>query len=131
MRAGGIVAALLLLVVAFVGVVGSSALAASERALEKGKYDEAHSEARKASNWWRWSPEPWRLLGEVAAEQGDTAAAAGYYRKAISKDSGDWKLWYDLSTVTTGAESQQALAEATRLNRYASSDLEEAGNVSR
>ncbi len=130
-RAGGIVAALLLLVVAFVGVVGSSALAASERALEKGKYDEAHSEADKASNWWRWSPEPWRLLGDVAAEQDDTAAAAGYYRKAISKDSGDWKLWYDLSTVTTGAESQRALAEATRLNRYASSDLEEAGNVSR
>jgi hypothetical protein len=130
-RTGGIVAALLLLVVAFVGVVGSSALASSERALEKGKYDEARSEARKASRWWRWSPEPWRLLGDAAAEQEDTAAAAGYYRKAISKNSGDWKLWYDLSTVTTGAESQRALTEATRLNRYARTDLEEAGNVSR
>jgi tetratricopeptide (TPR) repeat protein len=130
-RAGGVAAALLLSVVAFVGVVGSSALAASERELAKGKYDEAHSQARKASRWWRWSPEPWRLLGDVAAERGDTAAAADYYRKAISKDSGDWKLWYDLSTVTTGAESQRALAEARRRNRYASSDLEEAGNVPR
>jgi hypothetical protein len=33
--------------------------------------------------------------------------------------------------VTTGEESQQALAEATRLNRYASSDFDEAGNVRR
>jgi O-antigen ligase len=131
-RAGGVAAALLLSVIAFVGVVGSSALAASERELAKGKYDEAHSQARKASRWWRWSPEPWRLLGDVAAERGDTAAAAGYYRKAISKDSGDWKLWYDLSTVTTEAESERALAEATRRNRFASTDLEEgAGNVPR
>ena len=130
-RAGGVAVALLLSMIAFVGVVGSSALAASERELAKGKYDEAHDQARKASRWWRWSPEPWRLLGDVAAERGDTAAAAGYYRKAISKDSGDWRLWYDLSTVTTGAESQRALAEATRRNRYASSDLEEAGSVPR
>jgi tetratricopeptide (TPR) repeat protein len=131
-RAGGVAVALLLSVIAFVGVVGSSALAASERELAKGKYDEAHDQARKASRWWRWSPEPWRLLGDVAAERGEPAAAADYYRKAISKDSGDWRLWYDLSTVTTGAESQRALAEATRRNRYASSDLEEGvGNVPR
>jgi O-antigen ligase len=131
-RAGGVAAALLLSVLAFVGVVGSSALAASERELAKGKYDEAHSQARKASRWWRWSPEPWRLLGDVAAERGDTVAAAGYYRQAIEKDSGDWRLWYDLSTVTTGAESQRALAEATRRNRFARTDLEEeAGNVPR
>ena len=131
LRAGGIVAALLLSVVAFVGVVGSSALAASDRALAKGKYGEASSQARKASDWWWWSPDPWRQLGDVAAEQGDTAAARDYYRKAIAKDGGDWKLWYDLATVTTGEESRQALAEATRLNRYASSDVDEAGNVPR
>jgi O-antigen ligase len=130
-RTGGTVAALLLAVVAFVGVVGSSALAASDRALTKGKYGEAGSQARKASDWWWWSPDPWRQLGDVAAEQGDTSAARGYYRKAIAKDDGDWKLWYDLSTVTTGEESRQALAEATKRNRYASSDLEEAGNVPR
>ena len=130
-RTGGTVAALLLAVVAFVGVVGSSALAASDRALAKGTYGEARSQARKASDWWWWSPDPWRQLGDIAAEQGDTAAARGYYRKAIAKDEGDWKLWYDLSTVTSGEESRQALAEATKRNRYASTDLEEAGNVPR
>jgi O-antigen ligase len=131
LRAGGIVAALLLSVVAFVGVVGSSALAASDRALTKGKYGEADSQARKASRWWRWSPDPWRQRGDVAAEQGDTAAAGDYYRKAITKDEGDWKLWYDLANVTTGEESQLALAEAIRRNRYATTDLDEADNVPR
>jgi O-antigen ligase len=130
-RAGGVVAALLLSVVAFVGVVGSSALAASDRALAKGDYGEARSQARKAGRWWRWSPDPWRLLGDVSAEQDETAAAADYYRKAITKDRGDWRLWFDLSTVTTGDEAQRALAEARRLNRYAGSDFEEAGNVPR
>ena len=131
LRAGGVIAALLLLVVAFVGVVGSSALAASDRALAKGKYGEASSQARKASDWWWWSPDPWRQLGDVAAEQGDNEAARDNYRKAIAKDESDWRLWYDLSTVTTGEESRQALAEATRLNRYASSDFDEVGDVPR
>ncbi|HEU5065703.1 MAG TPA: O-antigen ligase family protein [Gaiellaceae bacterium] len=131
LRAGGVIAALVLLVVAFVGVVGSSALAASDRALAKGKYGEASSQARKASDWWWWSPDPWRQLGDVAAEQGDNEAARDNYRKAIAKDESDWRLWYDLSTVTTGEESRQALAEATRLNRYASSDFDEVGDVPR
>jgi hypothetical protein len=124
LRAAGVAASLLLAVVAFVGVVGSSALAASERALGKGKYGEAASQAKKASSWWRWSPEPWRELGDIAAEQNDNAAAARYYREALAKDDTDWELWYDLSTVTTGAESNRALAKAVRLNRYAESDFE-------
>ena len=130
-RAGGVVAALLLTVVAFVGVVGASALASSERAFTKGDYEEARSQARKASDWWWWSPEPWRHLGDVAAEQGETAAAEEHYREAISKDDGDWRLWYDLSTVTTGEESRRALAEALARNRYAGSDFDEVGDVPR
>lgn len=124
LRVAGVTASLLLAVVAFVGVVGASALAASDRALAKGRYGEASSQAHKASRWWRWSPDPWRALGDIAAEQGDDAAAARYYRKAIAKDDTDWKLWYDLSTVTSGAESNDALARAVRLNRYARSDFE-------
>jgi hypothetical protein len=126
-RVAGVVASLLLAVVAFVGVVGSSALAASDRALGKGQYGEAASQAKKAQRWWRWSPDPWRELGDIAAEQGDDTAAARYYRKALAKDDTDWKLWYDLSTVTSGAESNRALARAVRLNRYAKSDFEGGG----
>ena len=128
LRAAGVVASLLLAVLAFVGVVGSSALAASDRALTKGDYPKAASQARKASKWWRWSPDPWRELGDIAVARNDSQAARTYYRKAISKDDTDWKLWYDLSTVSNGAESNRALARAVRLNRYARSDFE-AGDV--
>jgi len=123
-RIGGVLAALLLAAVAFVGLVGASALEAGDSALDKGRYDEAHSQARKASDWWPWSADPWRLLGDTAAAQGDLAEARKSYRKAISKDGSDWKLWYDLSTVTDPPESQRAVAEARRLNRYATSDFE-------
>jgi Flp pilus assembly protein TadD len=129
-RAMGTAAALLLAVVAFVGLVGASAMAASDRALDKGRYGEARTQARKAARWWRWSPEPWRQLGDIQATNGDTAAAAASYRKAISKNRSDWKLWYDLSTVADGVEAKHALAEARSLNRYASTDFE-AGNVPR
>ena len=92
----------------------------------------ASYQAEKAADWWRWSPDPWTQLGDIAAAQGDADAAAGYYRKALAKDPHDWKLWYDLSTVATGAEARAALAHARRLNRYASSDVGEGtGNVPR
>ena len=131
-RVAGASVALVLAAVAFVGLVGASALAASDRALDKGRYGEAESQARKAARWWRWSPDPWRQLGDAAAEQGDVAAAQRSYRKAISKSGQDWMLWYDLSTVTSGAESAHALAETSRLNPFYDSDLGEAGgNVSR
>ena len=68
------------------------------------------------------------MLGDISVARGDSEAARGYYRKAIAKDDTDWKLWYDLSTVSDGAESSHALAQAVRLNRYARSDFE-AGDV--
>jgi O-antigen ligase len=124
-RIAGASAAIALGVVAFVGLVGASALAASQTAFDEGRYDEASSQAHKAARWWRWSPDPWRQLGDIEAEQGDEAGARRDYRKAISKDSSDWQLWYDLYTVSDGAEARRALAEAERLNRYARTDFEE------
>jgi O-antigen ligase len=123
-RAVGVSAALLLVAVAFVGLVGASALAASQRALEKGRYDEAHSQARKATRWWRWSAQPWAQLGDVEAVRQDLAAARADYRKALSKNGSDWSLWYDLYTVSEGSDASRALANATRLNRYAQTDFE-------
>jgi len=130
-RAATVGVGLALAVVAFVGVIGASALAASDEDLTKGRYDEAASQAHKAARWWRWSPDPWRQLGDVQSARGDDNAASESYRKAISKDRLDWTLWYDLSLVSSGAEAQSALAEARRLNRYASTDFEVTGNVSR
>src|SRR5438128_2297223 len=83
----------------------------------------------QAARWWRWSPDPWQQLGDTQSEQGDPAAAAASYRKAISKNRSDWMLWYDLSSVTEGRAADQALAEAKRLNPFFESDLEETGNA--
>jgi len=130
-RGAGAAAALALIVVAFVGVVGASALSASDDALIKGRYGEAGSQARKAARWWRWSPDPWRQLGDTQAAQGDTAAARASYLKAISKNRRDWMLWYDLSAVSDGRAAEQALNEAARLNPYYRSNLEGAGSAAR
>ena len=124
-RWGAVAAALGLAVVSFVGLVGSSALSASEDALDRGRWEQAEDEARKASHWWRWSPEPWQRLGEAQLGAGDTRAAAASLRKAVSKDRGDWALWYELASVTDGVEARMASAEAQRLNRFYRSDLEE------
>jgi hypothetical protein len=123
-RAVAVGAAIALSAVAFVGLVGASALAESENALDKGRYDKAGSEARKASRWWRWSSEPWRVLGDVQAAAGDLPAARTSYRKAIDKDRRNWLLWYNLSSVSEGPQARQALAEAARLNPYYRTDLE-------
>ena len=131
MRIGSLSVVLLLLVPAVVGLAGASALEASDGALAKGRYGEAASQARKAARWWRWSPEPWKQLGETQAEQGDFAAARRSFRKAIAKDRRDWTVWYDLSTVTSGRASARALREVSRLNPLYKSDLEGASNVSR
>jgi hypothetical protein len=130
-RIGSLAVAVLLLVPAVVGLAGASALEASDGALTKGRYGEAASQARKAARWWRWSPEPWKQLGEAQAQQGDFAAAQRSYRKAISKDGGDWMLWYDLSAVTSGGASANALREVSRLNPLYESDLEGTNDVSR
>ena len=124
-RGAALASALLLGIVVFVGLVGASALSASEEAFAKGRYGEAEDEARKAARWWRWSPEPWTRRGEAQVEAGDRSGARASFRKAIEKDRGDWLLWYDLASVTEGAEARRALAEAARLNPFYENDLGE------
>jgi hypothetical protein len=122
-RIGSVSVAVILLVPAFVGLAGASALDASDGALAKGHYAVAASQARKAERWWRWSPQPWQKLGEAQAQQGDYIGAQSSFRKAISKDGRDWTIWYDLSTVTSGRASARALREVSRLNPRYETDL--------
>ena len=119
--------ALALAVMAFVGLVGASAVSASEEALDKGRWTEAEDEARKAERWWPWSPEPWTHLGEAQLGAGDTAAAAESFRRAVAEDRDDWELWYDLYAVTEGREAARALAEVRRLNPFYRSAVDEGG----
>ena len=125
MRWAAVAAALAVAPVAFVGLVGASALSASQDALDRGRWAKAEDEARKADRWWRWSPEPWQQLGEAQLGAGDTSSAAASFRKAVSKDRHDWLLWYQLASVTEGAEARRATAEAARLNPFYRDDVQE------
>ncbi|HEY7708116.1 MAG TPA: O-antigen ligase family protein [Gaiellaceae bacterium] len=115
--AAGVVAGLMA-GAAFVGLVGSSALAASDGAAVAAPpdWDEAAAEARKAQDWAPWSSEPWQRLGEAQLGQGDLAGARDSFGKAIDKEPGDWLLWLRLAEASTGAAREEALREAERLN---------------
>ena len=118
LRIGAGAAAAAMAAAAFVGLVGSSALAASDDAAVANPPDwnESAAEARKAQDWAPWSSEPWQRLGEAQLGQGDLAAARESFEKAIDKEPGDWLLWLRLAEASSGAERERALREAERLN---------------
>jgi hypothetical protein len=118
LRAAGAVIAIGLAGAAFVGLVGSSALAASEEAAQASPpdYAKAEDEARKARSWARWSSEPWERLGEAQLGRGDLAKARESFRRAIAEEPNDWFLWFRLAEASSGAQRERALAEASRLN---------------
>ena len=115
-RAGALVAALALSALALVGIVGNDALVSSADAARAGSWEQAESQARKATRWAPWSAEPWQALGQAQLAQGDLEAARGSFERAIAKDGGDWELWLDLARASEGAEQEQALAQASLLN---------------
>jgi hypothetical protein len=112
---------------ALLGLLGNSAVSASSKSTDAGRYVLAASQARHAMSFAPWSAEPWRRLGEAQAVSGDLATARVSFRKAIAKDRGDWTLWYDLAVVSSGAERRHAAAEAARLNPVAGRLPPEAG----
>jgi tetratricopeptide (TPR) repeat protein len=118
LRIAGTVTALALAGVAFVGLIGSAALAASIEAADATPpdYAEAEDEARTARSWARWSSEPWQRLGEAQFGRGDLEQARASYRRAIEKEPDDWLLWFRLAEASSGEERRRALAEASRLN---------------
>jgi Flp pilus assembly protein TadD len=115
-RAGALAAAVLVTIVAFVGLVGNVALTESGRAARAGDWRTSMSEARRARTWAPWSSEAWRLTGEAQLGLGDTIDARASFRRAIAKSPGDWSLWFDLARVTTGREQRAALTRAARLD---------------
>jgi hypothetical protein len=118
LRLAGTVTALALAGIAFVGLIGSSALAASIDAADATPpdYEKAEDEARTARSWARWSSEPWQRLGEAQFGRGELADARVSFRRAIDKEPDDWLLWFRLAEASSGGERRRALAEASRLN---------------
>lgn len=99
-----------------VGLLGNSALATSRSDLEAGKIADAQQQARRAASWAPWSSDPWDSLGDAQVAGGTKAAAIASYRKGLSIDRNDWKLWYDLAIASTGAVRRHAMAESLALS---------------
>jgi O-Antigen ligase len=114
-RSATVVAAACAGVFALVGLLGNSALSASHSDLAAGKIASAEKQARRAATWAPWSPDPWDSLGRVQIAAHDRAAARASFRKGLSIDGNDWRLWYDLARVTSGAEHRHAVAASLAL----------------
>ena len=100
----------------FVQLAGRVAQASSSDAARAGDWAKSESQARRATTWAPWSPEPWRLVGEAQLGRGKLVDARASFRRAIGKDEHDWSLWFDLARASEGKAQLDALTEAARLN---------------
>lgn len=109
-------AAVVVAALATVGLIGNTALSRSRSALVRGDVQAAVTDARRARTLMPWSPQPWESLGSAELRAGLVVDARESFRKATTLDPGDWSLWSQLATVTTGAERSAALARVELLN---------------
>ena len=115
-RVGLGVSAATLGAVALLGLIGNSALGASDSAAAAGNWSSAERHAHAAIRWLPWSAAGWQRLGEAQIGAHDRAAAAHSLRRAIAKDGNDWVIWLDLVAATRGQAQTSALVQASRLN---------------
>lgn len=116
LRGGALTATVGLSGFALLGLIGNSALSASDSARQDLNLAKAESQARKARRLMPWSSEPWTALGSAQYAQHDVREARVSFRRAVEKDTGDWTLWLNLAAVAKGKERKDALAHARRLN---------------
>jgi hypothetical protein len=115
-RAGLGAAVAILGVAALLGLVGNSALGASDSAAQSGNWSSAERHARTAIRWLPWSAAGWQRLAEAQLGAHDRAGARHSLQRAIAKDPNDWVSWLDLVAATRGDAQTAALVEASRLN---------------
>ena len=115
-RIGLGVATVALGVVALLGLIGNSALSASDSAAAAKNWNSAERHARTAIRWLPWSAAGWQRLGEAQIGVHDRTAAAQSLHKALGKDPKEWSIWLDLVAATRGSEQTAALVQASRLN---------------
>ncbi len=116
LRGGVLTATVGLAGFALFGLIGNSALSASDSARQDLNFTKAESQARKAWRLMPWSSEPWTALGSAQYARHDVREARVSFRRAVKNDAGDWTLWLNLAAVATGKERKDALAHARRLN---------------
>jgi hypothetical protein len=96
-------------------LLGNTALSRSETARTHGEHAAAAAEARRARWLLPWSPRPWEALGRAQVAAGHKPEARRSFRRAISMDRGDWELWNELATTTTGRAQRRALQRVVAL----------------
>jgi hypothetical protein len=116
--AGGVVVAAAFVTI---GLLGNTTLSQSATARARGDQTAAITDARRARLLMPWSPAPWVALGRAQLAAGLVPDARRSFRKAISMDRGDWELWYDLASATTGKERARSLQWVAAL--FPQSDL--------
>jgi hypothetical protein len=115
-RAVLLVVVLVLVPAAALGALGARAEASSVSAAGRRDYDRAAEDARRAERLAPWSVQPLLLLGRAQVAAGDRRAARATFERALRREPGFWRLWYELAAVTSGAERRAALREARALN---------------
>jgi hypothetical protein len=114
-RVGALVAVVAVGAFASMGLAGNSALGASRSARHAADWTGAAAEARRARTWMPWSPRPWAALGTAQLGAGRVGDARWSFEKAVAIDPGDWTLWADLATASTGAARRRALEHVVAL----------------
>jgi hypothetical protein len=102
--------------VAFAGLVGEGALAASTDALNAGNTAKAVAEAERARRWEPWSYRPLAALAEARLRAGDRAGARAAFTEAVRMEPDQWALWFGVARASSGRPAAVALRRALRLN---------------
>ena len=82
--------------------LGNQAVERSVEASNRLDWSEAEDAARRARTLQPWSPQPWRLLGEIELAEGSLSAARRYFRQGLREDRDDWELWIGLASPAKG-----------------------------
>lgn len=114
-RAAAVGAGVAVAALAFVGLVGNTALARAQSANREHRFAEASADAATARRWMPWSPAPLQALGTARLEQGDVAGARASFRAAISLDPANWLSWLDLAASLRGNQRFDAIDRARAL----------------
>jgi uncharacterized membrane protein YidH (DUF202 family) len=116
-RAAGLAATVALALFALIGLVANHALGQADRALTAGDAPAAQTAARSAARWAPWSAEAHHLQARAAAGLGRGEQAVAQLRTAVRMSPYDWRIWFDLGTVTSGQERRRAFGQAAALRK--------------
>jgi tetratricopeptide (TPR) repeat protein len=115
-RGAMLAVAALVIAIATLGYLGSTALERSALALRARDFSTAQAQARQAARLEPWSPIPWRILGDVEGEAGNRRAALADYHRMLAKDPNDWFAWYAVAVASEGPARAEAARAGLRLN---------------